>query len=862
MNSSSSQRNQLIESFLLVILAFSVVSPISSCRAQSSGETEPPSENAVEEKNQPEKHKANRLANESSPYLLLHAHNPVDWYPWGPEAFERAKKENKPIFLSIGYSSCFWCHVMERKVFENEKIAAYMNEHFVNVKVDREERPDVDEIYMLSLQVYMQMIGSGQGGGWPLSMFLTPDGKPIAGGTYFPPEDMPGRPGFPTVMGQLLNAWRTRSDDVVRTAEMVSREVQRLSQPSLQLGNITLNQNSVESAVNAVADSFDPEYGGFDFSPQAPNRPKFPTPSKLMLLQSEIATDPENSENLSKMIDHTLETMAAGGIYDHLGGGFHRYSTERKWLVPHFEKMLYDNAQLVEVYTQAFRRTRNPKYRTVVEETLDFVLRELTDQNGAFYSALDAETDGVEGEFYVWSADEIKQTLGAADYQIFSKAYGLEKDQTFEHGLILHRPQSIASLGRELSIPQKELSARLLKMRKELLAVRMQRKPLLRDDKILTSWNGLMIRAFAIAGKTFDRPEYIAAAEKAATYLLTNLRDNEGRLLRTSRNGKASLNAYLDDYAFLTSGLLALYDASRSEKWLNTARRLTDNQIALFWDRENHGFYFTTHDHESLIARTKSAYDSEIPSGNSVAVSNLLRLSQLAAAPAFITYAQQTLEVFGPQFERSPSGMTYYAMGLKNYLKLAGPITSAIPQNLSSETTPSPKSTPSSNSRETKVGLAVAPSEANKHPRLKAVGFFDVDTVKPNSTCRVAIHLKIADGWHINANPAQPDFVIPTQLKIAEPQGLTLKDVKYPEGDTITLPGIETPLSVYEGEVVIHGTFAIPANMTADTSVELHLRYQACDDETCERPETIILRGTLRVGDSAGSPINQDYFVE
>ncbi|TWT58119.1 Cellobiose 2-epimerase [Thalassoglobus neptunius] len=824
----------------------------------------------------------NRLIHESSPYLLLHAHNPVDWYPWGPEAFNKARAQNKPIFLSIGYSSCFWCHVMERKVFENEEIAAYMNEHFINIKVDREERPDVDEIYMLALQVYLQMAGSSQGGGWPLSMFLTPNGDPIAGGTYFPPEDMPGRPGFPSVMEQLTQIWETRQPDVLRTASVISQEVRRLSNPQQETRGMVLNQQSVNEAIRSVVAAYDPEYGGFDFNPGAPDRPKFPVPSKLLLVQSYVAKNASSADTLGKQLRHTLDSMAQGGIYDHLGGGFYRYSTERKWLVPHFEKMLYDNAQLVEAYTNEYERTHREQDRVIAEETLDFVLREMTDPKGGFYSALDAETDGIEGKHYVWSLDEIKSVLSPSDYPIFATAYGLQEEQVFEHGVILHRPASTAEVAREFSIPKVEMAKRLQLMREQLLAVRSQREPLLRDDKILTSWNGLMIRAFARAGMVFQREDYVKAAERAATDVLTRSRDREGRLLRTPFRNGSPLPAYLDDYAFLSSGLLALYQATDSSRWLNTARRLTDTQQSLFWDVRDGGYFFTAHDHESLIARTKSAYDSALPSGNSVSVRNLLQLYHITQDRKYLDLAQRTLAAFASQFSQSPGSLAFLAIGLDEYLQVDGPISiesDSVDRTRQTEPEMPPKSTPEKPSSEKPspekpmepaatesassmliAGLTADVSQAQNHPRIEAVGLFGRTQAARGSNCPVAVVIQIAPGWHVNANPARPKFIIPTTLSVASPEGFELTDIVYPQGKDFQLEGIDEALSVYEGSAIILGELMIPQDAAENVSISLNLRYQACDSQTCEMPLTMTLSGKLIVGDTPGEAINSRIF--
>ncbi|HSG70046.1 MAG TPA: thioredoxin domain-containing protein, partial [Planctomycetaceae bacterium] len=413
------------------------------------------------------RHEPNRLARESSPYLLLHQHNPVDWYPWGQAAFEKAKTENKPIFLSIGYSSCYWCHVMERLVFENEEIAKYMNEHFVNVKVDREERPDVDDIYMTSLIVYFQLIGSPQGGGWPLSMFLTPEGQPFAGGSYFPPEDQGGRIGFPTVMERVHTLWTEKETDIRQNAKVVTDAVQRQMKPRLTLEETRLDLTLVELTVNSLKESYDSEYGGIDFRASQPNSPKFPVPAKLRLLLDRAIE--ANDEDARKIVLHTLTAIARGGIRDHLGGGFHRYSTDRQWLVPHFEKMLYDQGQLVSLYLDAWKLTQDPLFEDAARSTLDFVLAEMTDEAGGFYSALDAETETIEGKYYVWDPAELETSLGEEDYPLFAESFGLTQPNPFEHGYVLHLPRSVGESAKKLGIAEADLQSKIAPWKKQLL---------------------------------------------------------------------------------------------------------------------------------------------------------------------------------------------------------------------------------------------------------------------------------------------------------------------------------------------------------------------------------------------------------
>jgi uncharacterized protein YyaL (SSP411 family) len=818
---------------------------------------------------------ANRLAKESSPYLLLHAHNPVDWYPWGPEALERAKQENKPIFLSVGYSSCYWCHVMERQVFEHAEIARYMNEHFINIKVDREERPDLDDIYMLALQIYFQLAGSNQGGGWPLSMFLTPEGQPFAGGTYFPPEDRPGMPSFRRVLESIHSAWINHEQQVRGTAQLISREVVRLSKPEFLIEDTTLSRSLVEEAIHAVQQLHDPEFGGLDFDPDTPDGPKFPVASRLELLQSAALGKP-TPESLA-MVDLMLDRMAAGGIYDHLGNGFHRYSTDRRWRIPHFEKMLYDNAQLTLVYLDAFRRTNRLAYRQVVEGTLEFVTRDLTDPRGSFSSALDAETDGIEGKYYVWQPAEILAVLGERQGQLFMKAYGVGGPKDFEHGYILQLPKPLAALAEQLEMPLAELEQQLADARQRLLAARQQRPPLLKDDKVLTGWNGLMIQAYARSGQILQRKDLIQQAERAALEILATMRDSEGRLRRTARSGKAQLNAYLDDYAFLVAGLLALHEATRQEKWLNAARRLTDEQIQFFWDKQTGGFFFTTHDHETLIARTKSAYDGATPAGNSIAARNLVRLGVITGESKYREYAEQTLRTFVPQFRRNPASMSQLAIGIAEYLSAFGTETqlAAAPGAAAPKTNP-PRPTPGTTgnappptpqpARRTGTlvpGAQATAEELRQHPHLQATAYLAASGVPAGGSLPIAVVAQIGPGWHINAHPAQPDFVIPTQLNGQTARGGVLKQAVYPQGQPFRIEGFDEPVSVYEGQIVLRGILEIPAEAAPGADeVKITLRYQACNDQNCLRPLTLTLTGTVQIlpTGAQAEAINQALF--
>ena len=818
--------------------------------------------------------KQNRLARETSPYLLLHAKNPVDWYPWGPEAFEKAKREQKPIFLSIGYSSCYWCHVMERLVFENEEIARYMNEHFVNIKVDREERPDVDEIYMLALQVYHQLSGSGGGGGWPLSMFLTPEGQPIAGGTYFPPKDSDHQMGFPSIMKRMVEAWTTQREQVEEGAAKITDYVRREMRPGLVLEKPDLSRDLVDSVVRSIVQSRDPEFGGFDFSLERPNSPKFPVPVKLALLQYQQKQSP--SSGVEQALSATLQALAAGGIRDHLAGGFHRYSTDRYWVLPHFEKMLYDNAQLADVFVEAYRSTKQPEYREVAEETLDFILTEMTDPQGGFHSALDAETEGVEGRYYVWSLDQVER-LGGPHARDFIATYGMLEAAPFEHGYVLHLPQPILDTATELKVPPQELRVRLQDARGRLLEARRRRPAPLKDDKILTSWNGLMVRAFANAASVLGQRRYLEAAERGMMFLLTSMRDEEGRLLRTWRADTAKLNAYLDDYAFVVDALITLHLTTRDEKWLNAARRLSDDQIRLFWDETDGGFFFTSHHHEELLARTKNGWDSVLPSGNSVSVRNLIRLASLTGENSYRNKAQKILEIFAPQFQQNPRGSAFMALALGEFLDepdyrslrdrvASAPATTSpgpqTPTTTGGNSPPTPEA-PQAGAPSKPVADSKSPAAVDANPtadkaanhRVTAKAFLANDRLPAGGESQIGILLAIEPGWHINTNPANPEFLIPTTVELKSKLGVTMSTPKYPAGGELKLEGIDSAYHVYEGEVLVTASLKIPETAASKLEeFELTIRYQACNDQNCERPKTLKFAARVPVA-AVGEPV-------
>jgi uncharacterized protein YyaL (SSP411 family) len=582
----------------------------------------------------------NRLIHETSPYLLQHAHNPVDWYPWGPEALERARQEGKPIFLSIGYSACHWCHVMERESFEDEATAALMNERFINIKVDREERPDLDAIYMDAVQAMTNQ------GGWPMSVFLTPDGEPFYGGTYYPPEPRYGMPSFQQVLQSVADAYQKRRDQVIGQAQRLTNALQR----SALIGarDTELSPDLLKEATETLLQYFDREDGGFG------SQPKFPQPMTLDFCLAEYRRT--DDLDVLYMAELTLEKMAHGGIYDQLGGGFHRYSVDAVWLVPHFEKMLYDNAQLLRTYLHAWQITGRPLYRRVVDETIDYVLREMTAPDGGFYSTQDADSEGHEGKFFVWEMDEIEEILDPQAAGIFESYYGVSEQGNFEGKNILSVVRSVENVAQRFRLSEAEVEQSLAESRRKLFAVREQRIKPGRDEKILTEWNGLMIHALAECGAVLERADALDAAVKAANFILASMSQPDGKLYRSYKDGRARLNAYLEDYASFARSLIALYEATFDLRWLGEATRLARLMQDQFADRQLGGFFQTGIDHEQLVVRRKDFIDNAIPSGNALAAETLLRLSVLLNEPKDRTEAVRICAAVKEAMARQPTG--------------------------------------------------------------------------------------------------------------------------------------------------------------------------------------------------------------
>lgn len=769
------------------------------------------------EKGEPKQGPKNKLAGETSPYLLMHAHNPVDWHPWGQEAFDKAKKEKKLVFLSIGYSSCYWCHVMERESFSNPEVAKLLNQWFVCIKVDREERPDIDAVYMAAVHAMRRQ------GGWPLSAFLTQDAKPIFAGTYWPPDDK-------TIEGEkylgFKSVLKTIHDFSEKDPEQTRKLADDLAAVTTQIlaGNtrgsalVDLDRDLVKGVVDSIKEEFDREHGGFGNAERKFKGTKFPVPPYLELLLQEAGRT--KSAEVLEILNVTLDQMARGGIYDQLGGGFHRYSTERTWTVPHFEKMLYDNAQLAEVYAHAFRSTQNLLYRRVLQETLAFVSREMTSPDGAFFSALDAETEKEEGRYYVWTDGEIDAVLkDKEENALFRKAYGGDDQLNFESKYhIFKLPRPLGEAAKEMNLPAEKLEQRLAPAKGKLLEARGKRPRPFLDTKILTAWNGEMIAGFAVAGQVLKEGQYLEAASRAADFLLKNLRTKEGRLLRTwaaqpGKVGEAKLNGYLDDYAYLVHGLLALHDATNDKKWLDEAKTLTDTMIEFHVDKDRGGFYYTSNDHEKLFARGKDQYDSAQPSGNSVAARNLVRLWVLTKDDKYRTQAEKSFKAFAGPLKANPTGMTAMAHALATYL-------------------------------DTKEGEAKEDAKKPDGAKKKAVTSESKVKIaatagKPDDDGKqtVTVTIMIEKGWHLYANPVPEDFPgIPVSVTFNAKKKPEVVKVAYPEGKKVKDPMLGE-YKVYEDKVVIKAD--VTRAKGDDSPLELSVKVQTCDDKNCLIPGTV-----------------------
>jgi uncharacterized protein YyaL (SSP411 family) len=768
----------------------------------------------------------NRLADETSPYLRQHAHNPVDWYPWGEAAFALARQQQKPIFLSIGYSTCYWCHVMERQVFENPTIAGKMNDLFINIKVDREERPDLDDIYMTATQLMTHS------GGWPMSVFLTPppppspEGKdsdalahergglkPFWCGTYLPPEPMHGRPSFPQVLEALFEAWQTRRDEVLEQADKLADAVKRtLASEEEQPG--PLDAEPVTAAARALLGTYDDEHGGFGGRPG--QGPKFPQPSNLSFLFAVLQNN--KSPDIAEALAYSLDRMARGGICDQVGGGFHRYSVDEQWLVPHFEKMLYDNGQLLGVYTRALTHERGRDlpndnrlafYDRVLRETADYVLREMTDDTGAFHSAQDAEVNAREGQNYLWTAEQIGDALDDPELsELALRMYGVDQGPNFQDphapdaapANVLYLPKPLPELAEELGLSRDQLLARREQINAALYRVRQRRDQPGTDDKVLVGWNGLMIQGLAEAGAALNEPRYLEAAGRAADAILQHMDDpaSEGGLLRTMRAGQAKVPAFLEDYALFVAGLIALHRAeARGERRLDQARCYVDTAERRFATGHG-GYYDTLADQDDLFVRVRSSYDGAVPTGNAVMIHNLIDLYELTGARDHLDRAVRDLRSFAEPLRQRGGAMIHMQHALLRALEHAADALNAP-----------------ANGRPAATGPAAEPVAAEAR-------WLDDQTLR--------LTLDIASGYHIHGPDPEPPLV-GTSVELIGPGSM---EVSYPEGEEKTFPFADAPQRVYQGRT------QIDARLTGvGEGSRLRLRVQPCRDDACLTPRTL-----------------------
>lgn len=717
----------------------------------------------------------NRLSGEISPYLRLHAHNPVDWYPWGEEALAKARREDKPIFLSVGYSSCYWCHVMERLVFSDPDIAHLMNQFFVNIKVDREERPDIDEIYMTATQL---MTGHG---GWPNSVFLTPDLNPFFAGTYFPPEDSHGRPGFSRVIQALHVAWQEKRQELEKQADQISQSIARIH--TTGTASEKVEGDLIGKAIDHIEKRFDPINGGLGTAP------KFPPDHALNLLLTAYRQNPQTK--YLAMVEQTLHHMALGGIRDHLGGGFHRYATDAQWRVPHFEKMLYNQALLAHNFLGAYQITNKTAYRIAAEEILGFISREMTDSKGGFYSAIDAETEAEEGAYYTWTERDIRQIL-KKDADFFLSCYALAPMPEGSTGVI-YKVDTDSALSVRHQIDITTLHARLSPHKEKLLKARSQRPLPLLDDKIITAWNGLMIGAYARAYEALGRTEYLTTAQKAADFIRNNLRNANGDLYRIYREGQRKGEAYQEDYAFLIDGFLHLYRATHSASYLQDALSLSERMHTAFWDTTDAGYFFAQSQNE-MIVRTKSFYDSALPSGNAVALHVLWELQTLTQNPLYAQRALALTNRFASLAKNTPGALLHFIHGT---MLASSPLTMLASDSLVT------------------ASAIASPSDSG-------------------NTFKVNVRLNIASGWHIQASNPSDDYLIPTRLSL-DTNTAEITQIDYPQAEVLLFPFAERAIAVYTDSINVPLTLSFK---TQPQNFSLLLTYQACDSTRCLSPQT------------------------
>ena len=757
----------------------------------------------------------NQLIHETSPYLLQHAHNPVDWFAWGPEAFAKARREGKPIFLSVGYSTCYWCHVMERESFEREDVAEILNKHFIAIKVDREERPELDQQFMVATQLV-----AGGRGGWPNSVWLTPDGQPWMAGTYFPREQ------FKQVLTHLAEAWGDQNEAVLQQAANITDAIRRTA--DARAAAKPLSRDLITKAIEVAERRFDANRGGFG------GAPKFPPHAMLTVLANEYGRQPD--EKTLRMITTTLREMARGGVYDQVGGGFHRYSTDADWLLPHFEKMLYDNGQLMRPYTDAALATNETLFRETIEGVYVWLQREMTSPEGGFYSALDSESDAEEGKYYVWSQAEIIKILGPTDGAILSSVYGVQpggnfKEEASSHqstNNILHRRESLQASARRLKLNEGDLRERIEGMRSKLIEARDERSYPHLDDKIIAAWNGLMIDGLAYAGRKLDEPKYTAAARAAADFVLDSMLV-DGKLRRTFRDGRSKLDGYLNDYAFVSKGLVELYRSTDDPRYLDAAVLFAEVMLRDFQDATSGGFFFTARSDKEIAAadmagfviRSKNlAGGGNLPSGNGVAAELMLDLAELTGENRYRIAAEKTLQQL--------SGHLHQYAGNPDHLLV--PLSRILDAQAAKASSPT----------EPKSSFAVGVIRGQIEP--------SVSEVNPGEAFEVQIRIAVDDGWHLYAKNPDAPFVKPTELTIEANATVQVVNIEFPDGTKKSDVALAQVLAIYEGEIVISVKLKVsPDAKPGRQMINAVLATQACDDKKCLPPESTKLQFAVDV---------------
>lgn len=792
-----------------------------------------------------------RLAQSSNPWLRDYASSPVDWSVWSAETFNRARRENKPIFLLIGYPSCPGFRLMQRRVLATPQVAQFLNTNFVSVLVDRDERPDLNDIYLAALGTYFEATGSAQKGGWPVSMFLTPEAKPLGGGTYFALEDSSERAGMMTVLKRILSSWQSHRDEMLKTAEELTRGTRKslqLRPQSAAESSIDWTQDQVSALLPDLWQDYDVEFAGFGTA--GTEAPKFPLPARLLAMQQLLSPADKEDPRLLR----TLDALLAGAICDQLGGGFHHHSHDGDWKVPAFEKTLTDNLQLAEAFTQAYRRTNLLRYRHAAEQAVGFMLQELGSPEGGFYSSLGDETPRGERNYYVWTREEIQETLTPEEFAVCRRLFGINDSPNYGRYYTLRRVQPLKEILAELNLTQEQGELRVEQARRKLLEVRQQRTAPARDEKILASANGLAIRSLARCGMGLNHPEYVRQAEKCAMYVLTHLRDDRGRLRHSFQRGELTPTSYLEDYAFTIDGLLALHQASSQEKWLNAAQHLMEEQVGYFVDEMQGGFFATPRDHEDLLLKYKPWQEGTVPSPNSVTLQNLVRLATLTSLPQWEQRAQRSADFFWPTVSKNPRMATNFLAAVQELRTLQN---SEHAVRLTKADGTRRIVTLAAN-KQPAEGNEAPPKRAKPAPKhVSATVYFSTDRLPAGQQVPFVVRVKIKEPWHINANDPGNEFNVKTEVTLNSKQKTKLVKMSYPKGAKFQPAGLNESSLIYSGTVDFRGVVDVPANAGGKTEeLKISVAFQACNDRECLRPQTLELEQPIEVAPQ-GEPVKK-----